>query len=90
MSGGSYNYAFRHVEEFADKLDGNVPLETSFVLRKAFGTHCRMVARAMKAIEWNDSDDGDDQEEQLIKAVLAPREQLVKAARDVLRALGAE
>jgi hypothetical protein len=51
----------------------------------------------MKAIEWNDSGDGDDREEELISELISPAaveksaaETLKKAARAVLRSLGDE
>lgn len=57
MSGGSYNYAYRHVEEFAESLNANTPE------RKAFVSLLFNVAEAMHDIEWVDSGDygkGDD------------------------------
>ena len=63
MSGGSYDYAYFKVEEFARSLRCNTPQ------RKAFRTLCDKVAKAMHDIEWVDSCDygeGDD-----IKAINA-------------------
>lgn|SRR3990167_787225 len=71
MSGGRYDYAYRKVEDFADDLrrDGGCDA-TSKEIRNAFAAHCRLVARAMKAIEWNDSGDGDDNEEKLLLQII--------------------
>lgn len=52
MSGGSYHYAYRHVEDFADSLSG---LDSP--ARLAFRDLLRRVAKAMHAIEWVDSCD---------------------------------
>lgn len=67
MSGGSYNYAFRIVEQFADALeagttfpdftDGRPTGCKNNHDRIGFAAHLRKVAAAMKAIEWVDSGD---------------------------------
>lgn len=65
MSGGSYDYAYRRVEEFADALENGVTGDgmsrpTGFANsldRLGFAAHLRKVANAMKAIEWVDSGD---------------------------------
>jgi hypothetical protein len=59
MSGGSYGYAFHHVEDVADRLR-----ESEDPLRRAFAKHLDLVARAMHDVEWVDSHDygpGDDE-----------------------------
>ncbi len=67
MSGGSYDYAYRRLEEFADDLREEGACDcASPELRNLFREHVRLVAKAMKAIEWNDSCDGDDWERKLI------------------------
>lgn len=70
MSGGHYDYAYRHVEDFADALTvedrGSMFDCVSTPLRKAFKKHLANVALAMKAIEWNDSGDGDRNEQKYI------------------------
>lgn len=38
--------------------------------RQLFRFHLKKVAAALRAIEWNDSDDGDDTEHEKIEAVL--------------------
>lgn len=63
MSGGSYNYAFRRVEEFAEALetgttfDGRATGCENNHDRIGFAAHLRKVAAAMQAIEWVDSGD---------------------------------
>lgn len=58
MSGGSHNYAFIHVDQFADEISRDPD-----PLRRAFAKHLSKVAVAMRDIEWVDSGDygaGDD------------------------------
>jgi hypothetical protein len=67
MSGGSYDYAYRHVEAFADALEDGVTCPDcgptrptgceNNLDRLGFAAHLRKVAAAMKAIEWVDSGD---------------------------------
>lgn len=65
MSGGSWDYFYINVEDVAGRL-----MRSSKTLRVGLGSHLMDVAKAMKAIEWNDSGDGDDDEEQLLRAVV--------------------
>lgn len=71
MSGGSYEYAYQRVNDMADglQIDGGCSAVPP-ALRVAFRAHLRAVAKAMRAIEWNDSGDGDDNEEKLVRACL--------------------
>jgi len=60
MSGGSHDYAYRHVEQFADEIDWRPNLDAPDgpgIIRQAFADHLRQVAKAMHAIEWVDSSD---------------------------------
>lgn len=67
MSGGSYNYAYQHVEDMADVLCG----KSQTPLRRAFASHLRLVSEAMHDIEWVDSSDySDGDEESAIRRVL--------------------
>ena len=67
MSGGSYNYAYDKVLEMADSLERY----SKDPLRLAFAKHLQKVATAMHDIEWVDSGDyGERDEEEAIKAVL--------------------
>lgn len=98
MSGGSYHYAFEKVNDFADALDDERQIEDdrpwpddidaeNRALRKAFAAHLRLVAEAMKAIEWVDSSDCSPPHEMVaIRAVLDPDAQKVRrAARAAVR-----
>lgn len=71
VSGGSYEYAYQCVDDMADglQIDGGCSAVPP-ALRVAFRAHLRAVAKAMRAIEWNDSGDGDDNEEKLVRACL--------------------
>lgn len=86
MSGGSHDYAYRHVEEMADALcqADETPL------RRAFAEHLRLVAQAMHDVEWVDSCDyGRTGDENAIRKVLgagARWAELVFAQADALRA----
>lgn len=63
MSGGSYEYAYRRVEEFAEALEAGVMFDgrpadgAGCIARLGFAAHLKKVAAAMKAIEWEDSGD---------------------------------
>jgi len=85
MSGGHHNYAFRKVEDFANEVESDLaragkptgygeecyPERENPTLRREFIAYLReRVVPAMKAIEWNDSGDGDDEEAALIMAAL--------------------
>jgi hypothetical protein len=65
MSGGSYNYFCYKVEEFTDSLKCHTPL------REAFRVHMQLISDACHAIEWVDSCDyGEGDEEDAIRACL--------------------
>ena len=66
MSGGSYNYAYARIDELAEDVARNSPTPE----RKAFVKLLTKVALAAKAIEWNDSGDGDEREDSLIRDAL--------------------
>lgn len=63
MSGGSYGYAYDVVERFAEALERGETIEgvktgeADCLVRLGFAAHLRKVAAAMKAIEWEDSND---------------------------------
>lgn len=59
MSGSSYNYAFRHVEDVAEQIERQERRidVTPNLLRLRFATHLRAVAKAMHDIELVDSKD---------------------------------
>jgi hypothetical protein len=62
MSGGSMDYLYSKIE-YAE-------FKTDTILRRAMRQHLWKVAAALKAIEWNDSGDGADGEDELIRACL--------------------
>ena len=64
MSGGSMDYLYSKVEDAS--------FTHSSSERKAFAKHLRFVAKALRAIEWNDSGDGDDSEHDAIMACITP------------------
>lgn len=75
MSGGEYRYAYKKVLDFIDDLKDVEPVDPEYSdqrLRALFVAHLHKVAEAMKAIEWNDSHDGDRTEKQKILACLNP------------------
>ena len=58
MSGGSWDYFYSKCEDAANNLEAEAS-----PLRRAFGAHMQLVAKAMHDIEWVDSCDmgrGDD------------------------------
>jgi hypothetical protein len=83
VSGGSYDYAYSRIEELADRIrpDGSCSAAPP-TLRKAFAEHLRTVAKACRAIEWNDSCDGDDNETALIVSVLGKGAEVAQALKD--------
>jgi hypothetical protein len=62
MSGGTMDYLYMKVQ--------NAEFELTTPLRAEFHAHLMLVAKALRAIEWNDSGDGDDDETVLITRVL--------------------
>ena len=73
MSGGSMDYLCFKVE------DANFAENT--VARKAFRTHLKKVAKALHAIEWNDSGDGHHDEYKLIMDCISTSELLDEAIK---------
>lgn len=77
MSGGSYDYAFGRVDEFAELLESGTTWTGRKVVdphpsRLEFAKHLRKVAAAMEAIEWVDSyDRSPPADSDAIAAVLA-------------------
>lgn len=92
MSGGSYDYAFQKINDFAEALEGERQIDDcrpwpddidaeNRALRKAFAAHLRLVSDAMKAIEWVDSSDcSPPHDVEAIRAVLDPDVQKVRRA----------
>ncbi len=74
MSGGSMNYLYSQVNDAEFRLD--TPL------RRAFKEHLKLVSTALRAIEWNDSGDGDSTEDEAITACLPDDTRLKQAAME--------
>lgn len=84
MSGGHYSYAYVRVLEFAEQLRSNIysKVVKDSALRREFAGHLYNVSLAMKAIEWNDSGDGDDQEEELIRICIQKQGENMREAEE--------
>jgi hypothetical protein len=86
MSGGYYDYAYSKVVEFAEQLEAKLSdcaapeYFPEIMLRLKFVGHLHNVAKAMKAIEWNDSGDGDDEEKLLIEKCLPYPNSIIQKA----------
>lgn len=65
VSGGSMDYLYAKVEGATFRL--NTPE------RRALYKHLQRLSKALRAIEWNDSGDGDPDERELILQVLGYR-----------------
>jgi hypothetical protein len=93
MSGGSYDYAFHKIADLADAIHVKGGCGEDYAapesLRRAFKAHLHKVAAACRAIEWNDSGDGDQRETELIRACLSPGAELEQATADAREALEA-
>jgi hypothetical protein len=72
MSGGSMNYLYRRLIDAAENDGGDFVegFNKNTGLRRQFALHMLDVADALKAIEWNDSGDGADNEDELISHCL--------------------
>jgi hypothetical protein len=92
MSGGSYDYAYRRVQELASdirEIGGCGEYAASPALRRAFIAHLQKVTEACRAIEWNDSGDGDRDEVAKIRACLEPTAEIGQALVDARAAADA-
>lgn len=71
MSGGRYDYMYSRIDSLAEEIEieGDCSAAPPGV-RAAFVELLQRVARAARAIEWNDSMDGDSEEEALIRRCL--------------------
>lgn len=85
MSGGSMGYLCSRIEEAY--FHQNTPE------RRALKAHLDKLAKALRAVEWNDSGDGADDEAELIREALgdaAILESAVQHAKEAHKELGAE
>jgi hypothetical protein len=77
MSGGHYDYAYVKIDELAGAILPTTPL------RKAFKAHLKKVARACHDIEWVDSGDcSDGDEDAAICACLGKSGPAIEDARE--------
>jgi hypothetical protein len=89
MSGGSWDYVYCKFDDVATQLQSE-----KSPLRRALGDHLDLIAKAMKAIEWEDSGDtakGSSREEiQAVFEDLAAEKEisvLLKDGREIIKAL---
>ena len=80
MSGGSMNYFYQNLEDAADRF------RTDTLKRRALRKHLLQLAKLMKAVEWNDSGDGDDEEDALMETIISPALLLDKAIEEAKEA----
>lgn len=86
MSGGSMDFLYAKVQDAYFRHERSAE-------RRAFRQHLKLVAEALRAIEWNDSGDGNDERErEAIRACIAPGlilQQATEDARETVRELTA-
>lgn len=85
MSGGSVGYLYSRIEE--------AYFHQNTQERRALKAHMYKLARALRAVEWNDSGDGADDESELIREAIggaAILEAAVQHAQEAHKELGAE
>ena len=88
MSGGSYDYFYSKLHDMAQNIRERGSCDAaSPAMRKAFAAHLALCADACRAIEWNDSCDGDSRETELIRKCIAPDAALKQAISDAKHAL---
>ena len=83
MSGGSMDYLYCKVQDAAFRE--NTPE------RKALRLHLNKLAKALQAVEWNDSADGADNESELIREAIGGQiilETSIQAAKEAYKDLG--
>ena len=83
MSGGSMGYLYSSVQDASFRE--NTPE------RKALRLHLNKLAKALQAVEWNDSADGADNESELIREAIGDRiilEASIQAAKEAHKDLG--
>ena len=83
MSGGSMSYLYSSVQDAS--FQENTPE------RKALRLHMNKLAKALQAVEWNDSADGADNESELIREAIGDQiilEVSIQAAKEAHKDLG--
>jgi hypothetical protein len=91
MSGGSYDYFYTKLEEFAGQLriEGGCPGNCAFPHeRKALQDHLFKLVKLLSAIEWNDSGDGDPNERKLMLEFLGTERILESVLYEARKTLG--
>ena len=84
MSGGSLDYVYGKVDDAAEIIMERA----STPLQRAFASHLKRTARALKSLEWvYSSDKSPGAEEADIRAVVSPAEILASAAVGLREAL---
>jgi hypothetical protein len=90
MSGGSYDYAYIRIQDFAEslRLNGTRLSPEALTARQEFKAHLLLVAEAMRAIEWVDSGDyGAGEEIKAIRAALDSVGDLKAASGALVKAI---
>lgn len=83
MSGGAYNYRYSVIDQLAGEIrDVGSCHCASPASRRAFKRLLQEIAGACRAIEWNDSGDGDPHEVELLEAVLGRERLIMQAVED--------
>lgn len=78
MSGGALDYLYTKVEDGASIIlsRAQTPIE------RAFGNHLLKISKALRAIEWVYSGDGDDTAWDQIRGIVGPTQELRQAIND--------
>jgi hypothetical protein len=84
MSGGSYDYFYQKLDHVAGQVARSRAWgdDSRLALRKAFAAHLEKCAAALRAIEWNDSGDGDSTEIAKIEACIGKGAELAQLIDD--------
>jgi hypothetical protein len=87
MSGGTYDYFYGKLEDLIPNIreDGGCSA-ASPAMRRAFKSHLWEIAAALRAIEWNDSGDGDNAERDLLFKILGATRPLEEAIKHAVKA----
>lgn len=82
MSGGTYNYFYGKLEDLACDIrtDGDCDSAPPH-MREALRVHLLKLARVLRAVERNDSGDGDREETRLLQELISPADILEAAVQ---------
>lgn len=84
MSGGSMDYFYLRVRSVAEN-----GFRKNTAKRRAFAAHLLNVSKALRAIEWNDSGDGDDSEDAAILTCIGEHGEATQVLDDLRVAMAA-